>query len=94
MSGRFEKGVSGNPNGRPKGTKNKTTQEIRNFLQCVMDDNLPKLQEDLDRMNPFQRWQILDKLSKSFLPTLTQSEVDATVNGEMKIVVLFENEQK
>ena len=83
------KGVSPNPNGRPKGVKNKRPTEIANFLMLVMQKNLPRLQDDLNAMSPFYRWQILEKLSRSFLPTLTASDVRQTMNGDVKIQVSF-----
>src|SRR3981081_454880 len=34
----FQPGTSGNPNGRPKGTPNKTTAEVRRLATALVDD--------------------------------------------------------
>lgn len=83
------KGVSPNPSGKPKGVQHRNTAVIRNFLTLVMEKNLPRLMEDLDAMSPFNRWQILHNLSRSFLPTLTASDVRQTMNGDVRIQVSF-----
>ena len=82
-------GKSPNPTGKPKGVTHAATKEIREFLQTVMQNNLPKLQKDLDKMLPFHKWQILCRLSDKFLPTLTHSDLNANFGGETKIVVSF-----
>ena len=56
--------------GRPKGTINKDTEFIRNALKKVMMDNLPGLQQDLDNMRPNDKWNILEKLAKYYIPAL------------------------
>ena len=91
--GHFKPGISGNPGGRPKGAINKSAKIIRDFLADVMMDNLPRLQEDLDKMKPFQRWTILKTLSDKFLPTLTHTDLEANVNGQVKFVVEYIDEK-
>lgn len=83
-----------NPNGRPLGSKNKTTEEIRKAYQEVVSANLVKLQEDLDNMNPVARWNILTGLQKTFLPSLTKTDIEGSVSGDMQIKVIFENKDE
>lgn len=85
----FSKGVSGNPAGRPKGIVAKTTQQMRDAIQQVAENNLERLQDDLDIMKPFNRWQILTKLMDKFLPSLTQADIEANVSGKMTIAVVY-----
>ena len=85
-------GPSPNPSGRKLGSKNRCTTEIRDFIQRAVSGQLDGLDEDLEKMNSFNRWVILDKLTKYFLPSITKSDIESTVNGSMKIVVSYENE--
>src|SRR4051812_6510944 len=75
--------------GRPKGAVNKTTAEIREALQAIYTKNLVKLESDLEKMTPFQRQQILDKLSNKFLPNLTKNENETMTSGEIKISIQY-----
>ena len=75
--------------GRKPGSKNRTTEEIRQFIQRVVDSNLDGLEDDLLCMSPTNRWIILDKISKCFLPALTKNQNDNNNTGEMKITVEY-----
>ena len=87
------KGISGNPSGRPKGSLNGRTKDIRGFFTLVMEKNLPRLQKDLNLMSSFQRWQILNQLSNKFLPNLSATQIDASVSGDLNIKVSFETKE-
>jgi hypothetical protein len=45
----FKKGESGNKEGRPKGSLNKTTKDIREFISKAIDTN--KIKEMLNQIN-------------------------------------------
>lgn len=85
----YKKGESGNPKGRKKGVKNRSTEEIRTFIQSVVNNNLVHLEDDLMAMNATNRWVILDKLTKYFLPALTKNDNNNVNSGEVKIVVEY-----
>lgn len=75
--------------GRKKGSKNRSTEEIRSFIQKVVDNNLTNLEQDLERMNPTNRWVILDKLTKYFLPALSKNDNNNVNSGEIEIKVTY-----
>lgn len=69
----FEPG--NNLGGRKPGSKNKTTEEIRASFQELLENNLSKLQQDLDKLEPEERLKIILSLSKFVLPTLKTTEL-------------------
>ena len=48
----MEKGKTNNPNGRPKGTPNKITQDMRQWLSTVIDKNRRQIERDLKALEP------------------------------------------
>tara|TARA_R110002050_G_scaffold10018_1_gene34890 strand:+ start:202 stop:537 length:336 start_codon:yes stop_codon:yes gene_type:complete len=63
--------------GRPKGSKNKSTQQIKNAFQALLSNSLPQLIEDVNEMEPKDRANFLLKLSDKILPSL--KSVDSVV---------------
>lgn len=62
--------------GRQKGTPNKTTAEIREKYQSLIEEVLPKLKDDLDALEPKDRIKIIIELSKFVIPTLKATELN------------------
>lgn len=77
--------------GRPKGSPNKTTKEMKELLQSVLSERLDELQSDLDRMSPGTRWTVLDKLCKYVMPSLSKSEIEGNIDGDIKIKVVYDD---
>lgn len=74
----MEKGKTNNPNGRPKGTPNKITQEIREWISTVIDKNRKQMVKDLKALEPKERLQILEKLMQYVIPK--QQAVSADID--------------
>lgn len=87
----FKKGCSGNPIGRIKGSKNKTTTEMKEIIHNVIARRLDQLDTDLNKMSDTNRWNLLEKLCKYVLPTLSKSEVEANIDSISKITVVYED---
>jgi len=80
----FTPGQSGNPNGRPKGSKNKITQDIRAAFKMVLENRLPDLEQLLARVaadDPAKAIDLMLKLSNRFVPELSRQEITG-LDGE------------
>ncbi|SNV48181.1 Uncharacterised protein [Chryseobacterium taklimakanense] len=65
----------GNPGGgRPKGSKNKQTENIRQFFIDFVDRNKEELQNDFEILEPKERFKYIFDMAKFFLPTLKAVE--------------------
>jgi hypothetical protein len=72
----FEKGKSGNPNGRKKGSQNKSTSELRGIIQEIISANFSnsKITRDLKELTPKYRLEFYLKLMEFLLPKLLPEE--------------------
>ena len=76
--------------GRTKGTPNKTTKEIREYFQNLINSNLDLLDQDLKSLEPLQRLKMIIELSKFVVPTLKATDLSLRDNDDdnfNKIVV-------
>lgn len=65
--------------GRAKGTPNKITKNVREFLFEVVQNNMPQLENDIQQLEPKERWQIVSGL----LPYIvTKKEVNHSYRWE------------
>ena len=74
----MEKGKTNNPNGRPKGTPNRITADMRDWLSAVIDKNRKQMEKDLKRLEPKDRLQILEKMMQYVIPK--QQAVSAEID--------------
>ena len=73
----FQKGVSGNPAGKPKGATNKTTNKIREAFQKLIEDNLENMTIWLTQVaadDPKSALDIMTKLGEYTTPKLARVE--------------------
>ncbi len=70
----FEAGISGNPSGRPVGSKNRTTKELQLRICEFVGDNIEKIQDEFDRMSPVDKFKVLTTLLPFVVPKLQDSD--------------------
>ena len=74
----WEKGVSANPHGRPTGSKNIATQQVRLAYQKLTEDNLGNMTlwlQEIARDNPKEAFELMLKMSEYVLPKLARTEI-------------------
>ncbi|MGF7075328.1 DUF5681 domain-containing protein [Mucilaginibacter sp. 3215] len=99
----FKPGVSGNPNGKPKGIKHNTSDEfIRDFLRGKATEYFTGTGEnsfmnDFKDLKPSMRVQVMEKYLKYFLAPMAHLQIDSDINvnqnGVIKIDFGFGNKQ-
>jgi uncharacterized protein YjcR len=78
--------------GRTKGTPNRTTNEIRERFQKLVDDNLTQLENDIKDLEPKERIRTILELSKFVLPTLKATELTTSTENDLKPVrIIFKD---
>lgn len=78
MSSRFQPGESGNPDGRPKGSQNKYTKQIKEAFGMLLEGNLENLSTWLAQVaadDPKAALDIMMKMSERFVPRLRSTEI-------------------
>ena len=64
----LKKGQSGNPNGRPKGAKNKITKDVKAFISKLLDDNAETIERDFLQLEPKDRLLLTEKFFQYLIP--------------------------
>jgi len=75
----FKRNEISNPKGRPKGSQNKDTKDIRAAFQLLIEKNLPKLEAwltEIAKKNPAKAMDMVIKLSEYTIPKLKSIEID------------------
>jgi len=70
--------------GTRKGVPNRTTQQVRKAFQLLVENNLPKMQKDLDSLEPKDRIKFILDMAKFILPTLQAVSVDDLREEEVR----------
>jgi|TARA_R110000772_G_scaffold96775_1_gene195712 hypothetical protein len=71
----FEKGISGNPKGRPKGQVNLITKSVRDILADAHAINFERLCQDLDKMTLRERMQFNRDILPYIAPKLSNIQI-------------------
>ena len=79
-----------------KGVPNKATSELRNRVKMIIEDNVERLQSDLDNVEPKERLNFLIQLLNFALPKLKAMEItdDRVAANEFKTIYINTNEDE
>lgn len=82
----FEKGVSGNKAGRPKGAKNKVGAEGKKIIEKYCSDYEKEgLMNDIAKLSPKERVNVYLELIQYTRPKLRAVDVSAKVDNEISV---------
>lgn len=73
-----KKGHTNNPNGRPKGTKNKITTEVREWLKNLLDNNREQIEKDFKAVDAKTRLFLFEKFLQYTTPKM--QSIDAKID--------------
>lgn len=79
----FKKGTSGNPNGRPKGAKDKATTQLREMITKLVEREFDNVDTLLLQLEPKERAKFLTDLLKYAVPALSSINMEATVDSKV-----------
>jgi hypothetical protein len=68
-------GRTNNPNGRPAGSANKTSREIRQIISSIITQNIDRIQDDIDSLDPKDRLTFMEKLLQYTIPRLQATSI-------------------
>lgn len=83
--------------GRKKGTPNKTTKEIRDGFQLLVENKLDKMEAWLDRVaerDPARALELISKLTDFVIPKLSRNEIKDMTYVEDFLEMTPEERQK
>ncbi len=85
----LQKGMTNNPAGRPAGTPNRTTTEIKQLLVEFLNTNIASLQNSFDLLEPKDKLQFIRDLAKICLPAPKQEIEQINKPFESRVDLLF-----
>ena len=77
----LKKGDKLNPNGRPKGSTNKITNDLRAKINTIVEKQIDNIEADLQALEPKERLQIVEKLISYCVPKLQAQSIEIDLNN-------------
>ncbi|WP_276908981.1 hypothetical protein [Hallella colorans] len=78
--------------GRSKGTPNKVTSTIKDWISQIIDDNREQVEKDLRKLSPKDRLQVFEKLMQYVIPKQqsVRADIDLSKLSETQIDLIVE----
>ena len=76
--------------GRKKGTPNKTTSTLKEWLTSLINGNRERMMEDLTALEPKDRLLVLEKLMRYILPIQQQQQINFNKLSDSELTELAE----
>ena len=67
--------------GRQQGTPNKVTASMKEWIQQLIDSNREQLENDLQALDPKERWQVIERLMSYVVPKIQSVEAKVDLNA-------------
>lgn len=83
----FEKGKSGNPQGRPKGSMNEKTAYIRDWIVSLIGSNAQSMMNDFNRLPLKERWRVITQLMPYVLPKQTEAKISGQLDFNGSVLI-------
>lgn len=77
-----------------KGVPNRTTKQVREAFQMLINSNLEQMQSDIDALTPKDRLKFIIDLSKFVLPQLQAVSIDDNERAKVVTVNIIEPDGK
>lgn len=90
---RFKPGASGNPSGRPRGAKNRTSEQLRDLLREFINENIGGLQEAYNSLKSAEKLRFINDILKHVISPPVNPE-KLTEAQLLQIIEYLKNEQK
>lgn len=90
------KGKTGNPAGKPKGTKNKTTVKMKEVITSFLEDQVGEVQKSFKNLDDKDKVSAFISLLKYVIPPARDTEADKNNKEALDSLVdrLFNRENK
>ena len=77
--------------GRQKGTPNRTTKNIKEAINLIVSNNIDRLQDDIDSLEPKERIKVIIDFLPFVVPKLQSVQTDAEPEAKEPVTIRFEN---